>query len=264
MFSITEYFEGKDILITGGSGFIGKVLIEKILRSCPAVGKIYFLLRGKRGKSIEERLAVIKNMAIFDTLRKSDPSVLNKIIPINGDVTELQLGMSKKDRHSIINNVQIIFHSAASVRFDDSLRYSIILNVRGTREVINLASEVKNLSVFVHISTTYCNIDKKVVEEKIYPPHADWRSTIELAEKYDDDILNAMATKYISPLPNTYTFAKSLSEHVVNDMCRGKISAVIMRPSIVVPSFEEPFPGWTDNLNGPIGLLVAGAKGKLM
>ncbi|KAG5887298.1 hypothetical protein JTB14_007025 [Gonioctena quinquepunctata] len=90
--SISEYFEGKDIFITGGSGFIGKVLIEKILRSGPAVGKIYFLLREKRGKSIEERLAVIKNMAIFDTLRKSDPSVLNKIIPINGNVTELQLG----------------------------------------------------------------------------------------------------------------------------------------------------------------------------
>ncbi|KAG5863541.1 hypothetical protein JTB14_022828 [Gonioctena quinquepunctata] len=215
MASIPEYFGGKDIFITGGSGFIGKVLIEKILRSCPSVGKIYFLLRGKKGKSIEERLAVMKNMAVFDILRKFDPDALDKIIPIHGDVTELQLGMT------------------ASVRFDDSLKYSIILNVRGTREVVNLALEVENLSVFVHISTTYCNADKNVVEEKIYPSHADWRSSIELAEECDDDTLKSMTIKFIHPLPNTYTFAKSLSEHVVDDMCKGKIPAVIIRPSIV-------------------------------
>ncbi|KAG5861920.1 hypothetical protein JTB14_012997 [Gonioctena quinquepunctata] len=94
MASIPEYFEGKDIFITGGSGFIGKVLIEKILRSCPSVGKIYFLLKSKKRKSIEERLAVIKNMAVFDILRKSNPDALDKIIPIHGDVTELQLGCS--------------------------------------------------------------------------------------------------------------------------------------------------------------------------
>ncbi|KAG5887299.1 hypothetical protein JTB14_007026 [Gonioctena quinquepunctata] len=198
--------------------------------------------------------------AEISALQENDTWVCGEDETGENKVIEL---MSEEDRQLIINNVQIIFHSAASVRFDDSLRYSIILNVRGTREVIDLASEVKNLSVFVHISTTYCNIDKKVVEEKIYPPHADWRSTIELAEKYDNDILNAMATKYISPLPNTYTFAKSLSEHVVNDMCREKISAVIIRPSIVTASMEEPFPGWIDNTNGPIGLLAAGAKGVL-
>ncbi|KAG5860887.1 hypothetical protein JTB14_004571 [Gonioctena quinquepunctata] len=140
--------------------------------------------------------------------------------------------MSEEDRQLIINNAHIIIHSAASVRFDDNLKYSIILNVRGTREVADLASEVRDLSVFVHISTTYCNTDQKVIEEKIYPPHADWKSSIDLAEKLDENILNAMATKYIEPLPNTYTFAKSLAEHVVNDMCKGKIKAVILRPSV--------------------------------
>ncbi|KAG5871191.1 hypothetical protein JTB14_014449 [Gonioctena quinquepunctata] len=171
--------------------------------------------------------------------------------------------MSEEDRQLIINNAHIIIHSAASVRFDDNLKYSIILNVRGTREVADLASEVRDLSVFVHISTTYCNTDQKVIEEKIYPPHADWKSSIDLAEKLDENILNAMATKYIEPLPNTYTFAKSLAEHVVNDMCKGKIKAVILRPSVVISSHQEPMPGWVDNFNGPTGLLVAGGKGLL-
>ncbi|KAJ8973655.1 hypothetical protein NQ317_002929 [Molorchus minor] len=65
-------------------------------------------------------------------------------------------------------------HAAASVRFDDFLKDAILLNTRGTRDVANLALEMENLAAFMHISTTYCNTDKQVVEEKIYPPHADW------------------------------------------------------------------------------------------
>lgn len=29
----------------------------------------------------------------------------------------------------------------------------------------------------------------------------------------------------------------------------------------MTPSYKEPLPGWVDNLNGPIGLLVGGGKG---
>lgn len=47
---------GKTILITGGSGFLGKVLIEKILRKTPDVKKIYLLIRAKKGKEPKERI----------------------------------------------------------------------------------------------------------------------------------------------------------------------------------------------------------------
>lgn len=39
--------------------FLGKLLIEKLLRSCPDVKNIYVLMRAKRGKTIEERLKTI-------------------------------------------------------------------------------------------------------------------------------------------------------------------------------------------------------------
>jgi alcohol-forming fatty acyl-CoA reductase len=57
--SIRKFYENSEIFITGGSGFIGKVLIEKILRSCESVGKIYILLRKKKNKSLEERIKQI-------------------------------------------------------------------------------------------------------------------------------------------------------------------------------------------------------------
>lgn len=57
------------------------------------------------------------------------------------------LGLSKADREKIINEVSIIYHVAASVRFDDPLKDAVLLNMRGTREVCQLALETKNLSV---------------------------------------------------------------------------------------------------------------------
>lgn len=40
-----------------------------------------------------------------------------------------------------------------------------------------------------------------------------------------------------------------------------EMPAVIMRPSIVIPIRYEPIPGWTDNINGPTGLLIGAGKG---
>jgi FlaA1/EpsC-like NDP-sugar epimerase len=54
--SIKKFYEGSEVFITGGSGFIGKVLVEKLLRSCSGVDKIYLLMRPKRGLSSFERI----------------------------------------------------------------------------------------------------------------------------------------------------------------------------------------------------------------
>lgn len=47
--SVVEFYNGKNILITGATGFMGKVLVEKLLRDCPDVNTIYILVRMKRG-----------------------------------------------------------------------------------------------------------------------------------------------------------------------------------------------------------------------
>ncbi|KAJ1520548.1 hypothetical protein ONE63_003665 [Megalurothrips usitatus] len=53
---IASFFRGRSVLITGATGFMGKVLVEKLLRSCPDVDTLYTVIRTKRGRTAADRL----------------------------------------------------------------------------------------------------------------------------------------------------------------------------------------------------------------
>lgn len=252
--TIPEFFAGRDVFITGGTGFMGKILVEKLLFSCPDIGRLFLLLRQKKKSSVQARIDELVALPVFDRLRASNPKVLNKIIAVAGDVTQLELGLTEADRH-LMREVSVVFHSAASVRFDDPLHEAVLMNTRGTRELLRFAETLPLLKVVVHVSTTYCNPHIRTIYEKVYPANADWRATIELAET-KPDLLDQMTLKYTNFEPNTYTFTKGLAEQVVNEYSE-RLPVVIFRPSIVICAMEEPIPGWVDNFNGPVGLLIA-------
>ncbi|XP_050074498.1 fatty acyl-CoA reductase 1-like [Anopheles maculipalpis] len=257
--NIPTVFAGADVFITGGSGFMGKVLIEKLLRSCPQIARVFVLMRGKRGKSLDERLKTITDGVLFDVLKSKHPEALQKIHPIEGDCTRLKLGMSAESMERM-SEVQFVFHAAASVRFDDPLKDAILINTRSTREVLDWAKTLRKLRAVVHISTTYCNPELMRVEEKIYPPKMDWREAIRMAESFDTAVLETVKEKLTQFAPNTYTYTKGLAEQICYEY-RHDIPLVVFRPSIVTNSESEPLPGWVDNFNGPIGLLLGCASG---
>lgn len=85
---------------------------------------------------------------MFEKLRTENPGVLEqKIIPVLGDLSEIRLGLSNDDYNMLVENVSIVFHVAATVRFDEPIQDAIIKNVRGTREVAHLARQMKNIMV---------------------------------------------------------------------------------------------------------------------
>lgn len=94
--------------------------------------------------------------------------LLEKIKIVKGDILEDGLGIDNIDRQELIDNVNIVFHSAASVRFDLPLDECIENNVFGTYEVLELAKSMKKLEIFVHVSTLYC-ASANIMEEKYYP-----------------------------------------------------------------------------------------------
>lgn len=52
---IQRFYAGSNVFITGGTGFLGKLLIEKLLRSCGDLNAIYLLIRPKKGKPVHSR-----------------------------------------------------------------------------------------------------------------------------------------------------------------------------------------------------------------
>jgi thioester reductase-like protein len=65
MAGVIEFFEGQNIFVTGATGFLGKVLLEKLLRSCPDVGNIFVLVRPKKGKESSERVKNIISLPVI-------------------------------------------------------------------------------------------------------------------------------------------------------------------------------------------------------
>ncbi|XP_044732185.1 putative fatty acyl-CoA reductase CG5065 [Chrysoperla carnea] len=260
--SISEFYADQNILVTGGTGFMGKVLIEKLLRSCPKIKGIYLLLRSKKNYTDEERLNKMFNIPLFDRLKEEYPESLSKVKVIKGDISKLEYGLSDSDLEFIIHEINIVFHVAASVRFDDSLKDAILINTRGTREMLKILKQIS--TVFLYTSTTYCNIDKDVdaIEEKVYKATTDWKTMIKAAENMDEMVLNFLEHKILNKYPNTYTFSKNLAEELIFESC-DDIPTVIFRPTVVVGSEKEPMPGWIDNYNGPMGLTTGVQTGVL-
>ncbi|KAI5945318.1 Fatty acyl-CoA reductase 1 [Manis javanica] len=262
MVSIPEYYEGKNVLLTGVTGFLGKVLLEKLLRSCPKVNSVYVLVRQKAGQTPQERVEEVISGKLFDRLRDENPDFREKVIAINSELTQPKLALSEEDKEVIIDSINIIFHCAATVRFNENLRDAVQLNVIATRQLILLAQQMKNLEVFMHVSTAYAYCNRKHIDEVVYPPPVDPKKLIESLEWMDDGLVNDITPKLIGDRPNTYIYTKALAEYVVQQE-GAKLNVAIVRPSIVGASWKEPFPGWIDNFNGPSGLFIAAGKGIL-
>ena len=60
--TIPEFFAKKNVFLTGCTGFLGKVLLEKLIRSCPDIETIYLLMKSKHGKDPQTRFKDLINI----------------------------------------------------------------------------------------------------------------------------------------------------------------------------------------------------------
>lgn len=56
MSHIREFYSGANVMLTGATGLVGKLLISKILIEVQDVGGFYLVIREKRSKSARQRL----------------------------------------------------------------------------------------------------------------------------------------------------------------------------------------------------------------
>ncbi|KAF4514033.1 UNVERIFIED_CONTAM: hypothetical protein B566_EDAN018719 [Ephemera danica] len=90
------------------------------------------------------------------------------MVAIPGDVGEEGLGLSDADRKRLMENVSIVFHSAATLDFEASLLPAVQINLRGTRAIVRLCQQMPKLKVLLHVSSAYVNCVRSETTEQFY------------------------------------------------------------------------------------------------
>ena len=132
------------IFLTGCTGFVGAFLLKELLNQTKA--RIYCLIRSD--SPVQARARIREKLTEYRLYRSG---FSNRIVPVLGDLSEQQFGLSNAAFDYLSKSVDIIFHNGAWV--NHVYPYDILkaANVGGTREVLRLATTHKIKSVR-HIS----------------------------------------------------------------------------------------------------------------
>ncbi|XP_048593002.1 fatty acyl-CoA reductase 6, chloroplastic-like isoform X4 [Brassica napus] len=158
---IIRFLKGKTYLITGATGFLGKVLIEKLLRASPGIGKIFILIKSKDQESANKRLYdEIISSDLFSHLkqmhgRSYEEFMKSKLIPIIGEIGEENLGIGSEVAANISGEIDVVISCAGRTTFDDRYDLAINVNALGPGRLLSFAKDCKKLKLFLHISTAY-------------------------------------------------------------------------------------------------------------
>jgi long-chain acyl-CoA synthetase len=147
----------KRILITGGTGFLGKVLLYLLLRHHPEIGRIFLLIRGDRKSSLNRLRREILDSPALGPLRdylgaRFDRYVAERVTVVAGDITEPGLITEGAE---LIGDAQLdaVIHCAGLVNFEASLEKALAINVAGVMNVVEFCR--KQGAALMHVSTCY-------------------------------------------------------------------------------------------------------------
>lgn len=200
--------------VTGFPGFIGKRLVEHLARKCPE-GTIYLLVQPK---FLEDARRYVKTLSTGATIEI-----------LQGDIVDMHLGLSGPEYGRLCDEVTDIFHLAAIYYLGVPKEVARKVNVEGTRNVIELAKDCKQLARLCHFSTAYVSGDRVGV----------------IAE---DELDEGQGFR------NIYEETKFQAEKLMRRAMK-EVPIVILRPSIVVGDSRT---GEIDKFDGPyyLGIIL--------
>lgn len=211
MTSVQQFYKGSTILISGATGFLGHILLEKTLRTLQP-RKVYLLIRKKKGLDAQQRLREMMRGVVFDRVRSL--SSVAKVEAVEVDSSRPDLALDAETRRQLEEEVEIVFQLAASVSFNESLETALRENVQNNLHLYELVKSMENLQAAMQVSTIYSNCDLKTIGEKVYNGvgFGGYNSILKLLRGLDDKEKEVLTPFILKGLPNTYTFAKKCIE----------------------------------------------------
>ncbi|HVN27310.1 MAG TPA: SDR family oxidoreductase, partial [Candidatus Binataceae bacterium] len=154
---LEQAFKGRRILITGATGFLGKVFLSLMLRWHPEVERFYLLIRGdRRGANNRYRREILDSPALGPVREhlgdRYDAVMEKKIVVLPGDITQRGL-VNEEDAELAPERLDAVVHSAGLVNFEASLEKAIDINVTGVQNVLEFCRRTR--TAMLHISTCY-------------------------------------------------------------------------------------------------------------
>ncbi|KXJ72682.1 hypothetical protein RP20_CCG017171 [Aedes albopictus] len=259
-----DFYKDSVVLITGGTGFIGKVLVEKLLR-CFDVKKIYLLLREKRNVRAKDRLKEIFQEPIFNVIRNGHSNPASVFAKVNVIETNFQNEkiISAQDKELLLSEVTVVFNVMASVKFNESIESALDTNVVCSRKLFDIVGQMTGVRSIVHVSTFYSNCNRPRIEEQIFDdiPFGGYSNVLEILSHLKDTEKAQLTPSILGTMPNSYTFSKKCAEAMIQQRY-AHLPICIFRPPVVTSAYQEPIPGWVDNFNGISGMCVPMIQGK--
>ncbi len=293
--TVQNELAGKHILITGTTGFLGKVVLEKLLRKVPDVYQITLLARSnKHYSSAKERVyQEVITSSVFNVLKEEmgslfDEFIESKISVVEGELTQSGFGMDAASFKALAEDIDLVINCAASVNFreplDDAIRINA-LSVEGLVELVKAAGDIP----LVQVSTCYVNGHNiGNIKETIHSPKHNKLTKFSdgsfhvrpLIEKYllecerinrafkssesaeQERIRLGVKVAREHGWNDTYTFTKWMGEQLLIQQLKGS-GVSIVRPSIIESTVLEPVAGWLEGIKVADALIFAFARGKL-
>jgi long-chain acyl-CoA synthetase len=266
MSMVRDTLRGKELLVTGVSGFLGKVWVGFVLDRIEELGRIHLLIRGKRQQTGYDRfLRMVERSPAFRPLRARHGANLHaflesKIRVHEGDIADPNLGIDAGVLDEIAGRLDAVVHFAGLTDFQPDPIQGLETNSRGALNVADVTARLR-VPRLVHCSTAYVAGDRTGrVPETLVPgvsPNGttfDPMTELELAEaeakqhEVRSERIDRIADRAKAlGWPNIYTYSKGLAEHLLSQ--RTDLALTMLRPAIVECAHEFPFPGWNEGVN---------------
>lgn len=203
----SEVKDKKSILLTGSTGFFGAHILAQLLSTPDKINKIYCLIRQKNGLDISERLL---NKLHFYFGNSYDLLFKKYVVCINSDIVSDSLGLSETDLQLLKENVDLVIHSAANVKHYGDYELFEKVNIKGTKQIIDLCDFLK---IPLHYISTMTVSGNYLLEQNLNNVIFDENSFF-VNQDFSD---------------NVYSKSKLLAESLVIDAISRGLDATIYR-----------------------------------